>query len=118
VFAAQPELAGTRWALVALDGTAVAADPSVTLAFGMSGEAHGSTGCNSFRTTYRVEGDTIAFDERIITTRRACLSAEANAQEQAVLAALAGAATYEREGDRLTITSGEGGQLDFVLAAE
>ncbi len=118
VFAAQPELAGTQWTLTALDGRDVIATTAVTLEFGTSDEAHGHTGCNTFRTTYRLEGDTLTFDERIITTRRACMDAAAGAQERAYLDALASASAYALEGDQLTITYGEGGQIEFVLVAD
>lgn len=118
VFAAQPTLPGTQWVLAALDGRAVVAEMPVTLEFGASGEAHGYTGCNTFRTTFRVEGDALTFDGRIVTTRRACMDAAAGAQERAYLDALAGASAYTLEGDQLTITYGEGGQLRFVQVVE
>jgi heat shock protein HslJ len=114
VFAAQPILANTQWQLVTLGGAEAAAGTQVTLEFGADAAVTGSTGCNSYRTTYSQEGDTLTFDERIITTRRACLDTASADQEQAFLEALRTATTYTLQADQLTIVYGDGQQLVFA----
>ncbi|MBN2471326.1 MAG: META domain-containing protein [Anaerolineae bacterium] len=114
VFESQAVLANTQWNLVTLGGADAAGDTWPTLMFSADGQASGNTGCNIFRTTYTSEGDALSFDERIITTRRACASAVVSAQEQAYLAALASAATYAFVDDQLTILYGDGEALAFV----
>jgi heat shock protein HslJ len=82
-------------------------DTELTATFGDDGNVSGNTGCNSFRGPYRLEGETLALGP-LVSTRRACLSAEANVQEQAFLVALAAAARFELAGDRLTLRDAVG----------
>lgn len=67
-------LKGTRWQLVYMNANAMRLpiDPSyVTLMFDEEGRAGGSGGCNSYGTTYAVDGDRITF-ENAFSTMMAC----------------------------------------------
>ncbi|SDL82018.1 copper homeostasis protein (lipoprotein) [Franzmannia pantelleriensis] len=60
----------------------------------------GSTGCNRLMGSYRLENDTLRFGS-LATTRMACL--EGGETEQAFLAALEATATWQIEGQALTL---------------
>jgi len=57
------------------------------------------TGCNTGRGSYTVDGDTVTFGP-IATTRVACVEADGQQVEQAVLTVLTGAATTAIDGPR------------------
>jgi heat shock protein HslJ len=96
-----------REAVVSVSAVGVAPDSQPAATFGDDGMVVGSTGCNTFRGPYTTSGSQLTFGP-LITTRRACLSDDANAQEQAILNALAAAATFELLGDRMTVHSADG----------
>lgn len=60
----------------------------------------GSTGCNRLMGSYRLESDTLRFGS-LATTRMACL--EGGETEQAFLAALEATASWQIEGQMLTL---------------
>lgn len=68
-------LAGTHWRLESFGAVGaeslVIAGSTLTLEFGVDGQAGGSAGCNSFGGKYQVRGDTLAFSE-IVSTLRDC----------------------------------------------
>jgi heat shock protein HslJ len=109
--AAQPGgLAGSSWVLASYgppDAQTPAAGEPATLAFGTDGRVTGTTGCNNLTGPYSAAGGKLTIGP-LATTRRACLSDAANAQEQAIVATLNGAVGYERTSDRLRITSADG----------
>jgi heat shock protein HslJ len=105
---ASASLIGT-WALSAY-GTPASPAPAVPesgaqLTFNDDGTLAGNSGCNGFGGNYSVEGDRITFSE-IVSTLIACEDARM-AQEAAVLSVLSGTATYQIEGDTLTLTGND-----------
>lgn len=73
---AAPALTATRWVLVALGGTPVAAgatarEPFISLADDAERRVTGSGGCNSMFGSYTVNGDALAFSD-IGATKMAC----------------------------------------------
>jgi heat shock protein HslJ len=84
----------------------------VTLEFEADNSAGGSSGCNSYSTTYTIDNGTIMFSE-ITSTRRAC-SDELNEQERLFFEALTFSDAYEVTGEQLTISYHDGQQLVFV----
>ena len=107
-------LVGTTWGLdsLALATDAVAspvAGTEVTLELLDDGSAAGSGGCNTFNTTYVVDGASIRFDP-VASTRMAC-EPEVMTQETAVFGALESAASFDVEGDVLTLDDVDGGFL-------
>jgi heat shock protein HslJ len=121
VFSPQPpvSLTGPAWQVLAVNNgrgavASVLAETQLDATFGEDGIVSGNTGCNRYRGLYTVADTTIAIGP-LISTRRACLSAEAAAQEQAFLAALGASTRYELMGDRLTLRDDAGAaQVDLV----
>jgi heat shock protein HslJ len=114
VFSPQPPLSltGGSWRVTFYNnGTggaqSVLPDVALTATFGDDGNVNGNSGCNLFRGPYSVESDRISFGN-LISTRRACLSAPLNRQEQAFLTALTNTTKYELLGDRLTLRDDAG----------
>jgi heat shock protein HslJ len=114
VFSPQPpvSLTGAPWRVQSVNNgrggvVSVLADTQLSATFGEDGTVSGDTGCNTFRGPYTVTDATIAFGP-MATTRRACLSEPAAAQEQAFLAALAASTRFELAGDRLTLRDDPG----------
>ena len=93
VFSPQPPLSltGRPWQVLAVNNgrgavASVAPDTQLDMTFGEHGIVSGNTGCNAYRGLYTVAGTRIAFGS-LITTRQACPSEAASAQEQAFLTA-------------------------------
>jgi heat shock protein HslJ len=86
--------------------TAASIDFNTFIDFGEDGELTGNVGCNSFGGDYEVAGDQIIFGS-IISTLMAC-EEPIMAQETAVLKTFTDTASYELNGDTLTITSADG----------
>jgi heat shock protein HslJ len=77
--------------------------------FDEDGEVTGNVGCNSFGGDYKLNGNEIEFGT-ISTTLMAC-EEPINTQEASVLKTFTDTATYEINGDTLTITAGDGESL-------
>jgi len=112
-------LVGVAWRVTGYNngrGGVVSVVPATQLSatFGADSTLSGDTGCTTFRATYTLAGAMVTIGP-IATTRRACLSDEASTQEQAFLAALGAASSYELVGDRLTLRDATGAtQLSLV----
>ncbi|MCB0225273.1 MAG: META domain-containing protein, partial [Anaerolineae bacterium] len=110
------ELAGTNWVVInynngqeavvtPIDGTELTAD------FGEDGTLSGSAGCNNYTTGYTVDGSNITIDPPA-STRMACAEPEGIMdQEQAYLAALPTAATYQITGNNLVMRTADGAMV-------
>ena len=107
-------LAGTAWMLTAYgpSGNEMAAltHTAITATFA-DGQMHGSTGCNSYSTTYMIDGRILTLGP-IAVTEMACLELGVMEQEVAILSALSTAASFELVNETLTVTY-EGGSLRF-----
>jgi len=107
----QRALTGIDWRLVSLGPvgaeTGVVAGTTVTMKLGEDERVSGSTGCNSYGSTYQVRGDNISFS-RIVSTRRACLDQNANEQEHRFLSVIETANRFRLSSNRLTILSDRG----------
>ena len=86
-------LAGTSWMLTALNEASPLPNTAITLDFVDEITAGGSSGCNSYSTTYETEGIRISFGATA-GTAKACLPL-LMAQELSYLEALSAAAFYE-----------------------
>lgn len=99
-------LTGVEWRVVSFgpsnNEANVLAGTTLSLRFGEDRSASGSSGCNMFRGTYEVRGDTLSLG-RMVSTRRACLDQRANQQEQRYLSALESANRFRLASKRLTI---------------
>lgn len=99
-----PPLEGTAWTLTQLGGAAVTAAvgqqvPDLTLD-APTKQAAGSSGCNRFNGSYRLDGERLAFGA-LASTRRMC--PEGMDLEQRYLAALGRVASWHLEDDRLLL---------------
>lgn len=97
-----------QWKLVSLGGpaTQLNVDPQIETSIEFSqGDLSGNVGCNGFGGEYSVDGDTITFGP-IMSTMMFC--EELAVQESTTLAVLQEKATFEQDGDTLTITSADG----------
>jgi len=103
-------LENTHWSLVSF-GSPGAERPlvegsTITLMFA-GGQAGGFGGCNSYGSEYRIEGNSISF-EQIVSTLVACAEETVTRQEQEYFQALGSASSYEISGNQLMITYDEG----------
>ncbi|MBB5375915.1 heat shock protein HslJ [Deinococcus metalli] len=102
----------TRWRLVG-DVT----DPAPTLEFAEDGHVSGDTGCNRLSGRYTVDSPALTFSP-LATTRRACISADLQAQETAFLAMLARVRRYAVSGAQLVLTLDDGRTCTFVRSMD
>ena len=101
------ELAGTSWVLTDLNGQPPLAETTITLKFLAGGRVAGNDGCNNYSTSYTVEGDKITISPQIATTLMACEESIMK-QAAAYTKALPTAATFEINGDALTLRDASG----------
>lgn len=90
----------------------------VTAQFSADGDLTGFDGCNSYFTTYTVDGDSISVDPTIGQTMMACPSDEHSEQARAYIAALTNAATWSIDASGNLELRDEGGalQVGYVSA--
>ncbi len=69
----------------------------------------GNVGCNGFGGEYKVDGDTITFDQ-VVSTMMFC-EGPVGEQELGTLAVLQKSAAFMLEGDTLKITSADGNSV-------
>ncbi|HSN74919.1 MAG TPA: META domain-containing protein, partial [Anaerolineae bacterium] len=106
------ELAGTEWNVTMYNNgreavVGVIEGTEITAIFGDNGELSGNAGCNQYMTSYTIDGNAIEI-AMPATTRRLCPEPEGvMEQEQAFLAALQSAATFNIEGNTLSMRTAE-----------
>ncbi len=100
-------LAGTVWRLTELNGRApIPGGETLTLMFDPAGSrASGNGGCNQFNGPYTQAGASLRLGP-LVSTRRACANAAANAQETSYLRALESTTRSGREGGSLVLYDG------------
>jgi heat shock protein HslJ len=81
------------------------ADVEANLTFNEDGTVTGTSGCNEFGGKYTVEGDQITFEE-IVSTLMLC-DTPIMGQEEAMTQVLTETATYQVDGNTLTITNND-----------
>jgi heat shock protein HslJ len=114
-FSAQStDLGGTSWDVISYNNGAqavvsVMAGTQLTADFGPDGELTGFAGCNDYNSSYVTSGrDKIGFGP-VASTRKFCGEPEGVMdQETQYLAALATAATYRIDGDKLEFRTADG----------
>ena len=113
-----PSLTGVTWRVTGVNNgreavVSIVSGTQLTAIFGADGRINGDTGCNMYSGPYSIAGSSITVGP-LITTRRACLSDAANAQEQQFLNALQASTTYELMGSRLTLRD-DGGATQVTM---
>jgi heat shock protein HslJ len=111
-------LVGTVWRLAGFSDNATArsalAGSNATVVFGDDGRVTGTTGCNDLSGPYMTNDARISIGP-LVVTERACLTPDLMRQERELLEGLETAATYDIEGDRLTMVDASATQMvEFV----
>ena len=109
-WAVAPELVGSEWILVELNGAAPVEGSEITLEF-EADQLGGYAGCNWYGTTYRNAEDADAAMGFSLTKRACAEPAGVMEQEQAFMAALQAAAGRRLAGDRLEYHDASGATL-------
>ncbi|MGD9148145.1 MAG: META domain-containing protein, partial [Anaerolineae bacterium] len=118
--AAAAPLVDTRWLLTGYDNgqggfSSLLVDTEITAIFGADGQLGGSAGCNNYNASYEVEDPSASSGSLSVgmaaSTMMMCPGPGIMEQEQAYLAALQSAASYEIQGDQLTISGPDGTRL-------
>ncbi len=104
-------LAGTSWIVTGYNNgkqavVSVAAGTELTANFGADGKLTGSAGCNNYTASYQTDGNKISIGPAA-ATQKACEQAVMD-QEQQYLAALATAAIYRIDGNKLELRTADG----------
>jgi len=114
-------LTGTNWSLTGYNnGTggfvSLLEGTSISALFAGDGSLNGSAGCNSYMSSYEVDGENITVGFAA-STQMFCAEPEGiMEQENAYLAALGTVATYQIQGDELIIFNADGGRaLSYVV---
>ena len=106
-------LNGTSWSLSTIDETAALHGTLVTLAFA-DGQVSGSSDCNSYGGSYKVNGEKITV-RSLVSTLMACQDMDIMEQEQTYMQYLQNAQTYQIDSDQLQIATIDGKVLVFTL---
>ena len=103
-------LVGPIWMVTDLNGHGLIPTTSLSAEFNAEGSVSGSSGCNSYSTSYTVDGNDISFGEEMISTQMMCAD-PVNEQEREYLLALLEAARFEINDEELTLSDGKGNVL-------
>jgi len=104
----------TAWILETLGDAGVTGNSPVTIRFGDDGRVSGNSGCNNYTGNYTREGERLEIARNLVSTRRACLSDAAMAQEQKFLETLSAMTSYATdERGALTLSNDAGQRLVF-----
>jgi len=112
-FAAQSQsLAGSSWRATAINNgkeavVSLVADTTVTISFASDGKVSGSGGCNNYVSTWKADGNALAFTPPG-ATRMMCAAPGVMEQEHAFFRALESVATMRMEADRLEMRTAQG----------
>jgi len=104
------ELTGGIWLLTELNGAEPIAGTTLTAEFDEDGRVGGSSGCNSYNTTYILDGNKLTFGEQVASTMMACPDPIMK-QEGEFHQALADTATYEIKDDELVLSDSSGNEI-------
>jgi heat shock protein HslJ len=105
-------LAGTSWKLVSLNDMPVLKGPELTIRFS-DGQIAGSSGCNSFGGSYKINGQKLTTSS-MVSTMMACVDPGLMDQEQSFLGYLQDARSFKLSADQLQIFHLNGKALTFV----
>ena len=112
-------LEGPTWELSSEPALVSPLDGIVVTARFENGTMSGESGCNTYTTSYEVDGTSLTIGSEIAGTRRACPPAE-TAVERAYLERLPQVSAYRISGGTLTLLNGDEALLryDATIAAE
>jgi heat shock protein HslJ len=104
-----PDLGAETWEVTDLEGGGVIERSVPSMAFTAEGQVSGSTGCNAFFGSYRLEGDRLAVGN-VATTKRACPDPVMD-QERRFLDVLARAERVELREDGMLVITGPDAEM-------
>ena len=104
------DLTAQTWVLTEVGGVPATPNAIATLTFGDDGTLAGNTGCNSFSTSYAVDGSSLAITMPAAATLRAC-EGPLTDQETAVFRAIESTDAYVISGERLELLDSSGRTL-------
>lgn len=108
------QLAGSEWVLKNLEGTGAIASPQKpTLRFTSTDRIEGQGGCNSYSAQSKLDGNNLTVSN-LIATKRACVDARVQQQENRYFRALERAKQLILEGDLFIY--GEGAEKPLVFS--
>jgi heat shock protein HslJ len=105
-----------KWTLISIAGEDMAAlfpDKPATMEIAADGKVSGNAGCNTYRSTFKLEENTITFGPGM-ATKMACPSLKG---ETAFLSRLSGPLQAGLNGDKLTLFSAGNVALEFTRGA-
>jgi len=116
------KLGGTSWRVTGYNNgkqavVSVVIGSELTADFKADGNLGGSASCNSYAATYATSGKSIKFDQATATKKTCARPAGVMEQETQYLKALATAATYRMDGDRLELRTADGALAVTLSAA-
>ena len=92
------------------------ANSEITISFDDAGKLAGSSGCNSYSTTYEVSGDQLSITGPMASTMMMCPDPAIMEQEEEYLEVLASVSSFTIEGKQLALFNAEGqAVLTFVV---
>jgi heat shock protein HslJ len=120
-FEAGPTTVAGSWIVTSIgdgEGAVSSLSPGsqLTAVFATDGTVSGSSGCNEYRGTYVVSGNTIAIDA-LISTKRACISGGLGDQESAFIGALRSATSFTLNGSLQLLAANGALLVSFSPAA-
>lgn len=104
------ELTDNIWLLTELVGKSPLPDTNITAALDEDGNVNGSAGCNTYGTSYDIDGDKLIFGENIRTTLMMCPEPVME-QERAFFGVLVNISTFEIADDELILYDAAGNAL-------
>ncbi len=111
------DLEDIEWELATLNGADALEDTTVVLEFASEGQMFGSGGCNRFIGSWETGDDNALTLEPGGTTLMACPE-PISQQEQEFLSALSATASFEIDGDELTLQDGDDNELATMTKLE
>lgn len=109
-----PSLAETSWSLTMLQGQPILSGSYISMRLGADGMASGTSGCNRYRASYRVDGSSMTIGAAA-GTLMAC-PPPLMQQERAYLAALQATASYRLNHDTLALEDQSGATIACFVA--
>ncbi|WP_345631148.1 META domain-containing protein [Streptomyces thinghirensis] len=102
-------LTGVQWSIdsVTVDGTTHRAPEAARVRIDDSGEAAGSTGCNTFSARADIDGERVRLSDAMFT-EKACEKTPIDFEKSLGRALTTGPLTTKTEGERLTLTTSDG----------
>ncbi|MFH8976371.1 META domain-containing protein [Streptomyces sp. NPDC017890] len=116
---ADKPLTGVQWSIdsVTVDGTTHRAPDAARVRIDDSGEAVGSTGCNTFSARAAVDGEHVRLSDAMFT-EKACGKTPIDFEKSLGRTLTAGSLTTTSEGERLTLTTSDGDTVRLSRAKD